>query len=72
MEKIKLCYHSLQKLKKIKSSSIHYLKHELNSFFFGNEWHLHLSLKKINNGKVLSERERRVNLNNNMTNAKRN
>ena len=32
MEKIKLCYHSLQKLKKIKSSSIHYLKHELDSF----------------------------------------
>lgn len=28
--------------------------------------------KKINNGKVLSERERRVNLNNNMTSAKRN
>jgi hypothetical protein len=32
MEKIKLCYYSLQKLKKIKSNSIHYLKHELDGF----------------------------------------
>ncbi len=32
MEKIKLCCYSLQKLKKIKSSSIHYRKHELDSF----------------------------------------